>query len=233
MAAIVATIYYFQKKEPNNKTLKYLYLFLWLTVITEILGSYTSIICYYKMDESLFLINDSKWLKNYWIFNVYTVISFTFYTWFFKRQLTSRKNKIILNYVIIFFIVLTTSDLVFGNILFVGYSQIMNLIGLILIVTVLSMYYYEILISDRILNISNSLPFIISVGVLIFQISSTPLFLSSQYIKADEIVFITYYRLILSYANYFLYGIIIFGIVKCYWFNKSQSKKFSSSPTLL
>ena len=70
VAAVVATIYYFQEKVPENKTLKYLSLFLWLTVITELLGSYTSIICYYKMDESLFLINDSKWLKNYWIFNV-------------------------------------------------------------------------------------------------------------------------------------------------------------------
>lgn len=233
VAALVATISYLKTKGLKTKTFKTLCVYLWVIITIEIIGSYTFLICPYKLDELPFFINYLELSKNYWMFNVSLAFGYIFYTWYFFKHLISKIYKNIIKYAIVTFTIITITDFIFGGIFFIGYSQFMNLSGLILIVMVLIMYYYEILKSDRILNITHKLPFYISIGVLLYYLSVTPLFLSSEYIQKEEIVFITYYRLILSYANYFLYGIIIFGIVKCYWFNKSQSKKFSSSPTLL
>ncbi len=232
VAAVVATFSYIKIKKLKTQTFKFLSIYLWIVISVEVLGSYTFLICPYKFDELPFFINNPQFNKNYWLFNIYTALAYMFYTWYFFKQLISSKKKSIVIYSMITFNIITIFDFIFGEIFFIGYSQLMNLFGLILIVMVLCMYYYEILTSDRILEITHKLPFYISVGVLLYFISITPLFLSSQYIKSEEIVFTKYYRLILSYANYFLYGIIIFGIVKCYWFKKSQSTKFSSSPTL-
>jgi len=232
VAALAATFSYIKIKELKTETFKFLCIYLWIVVSIEVLGSYSYLICPYKFDELPFFVNHLEWIKNYWIFNISQALGYIFYTWYFSKQFTSRKNKDFIKYAIIIFNVITIADFIFGGIFFIGYSQLMNLSGLILIVTALSMYYYEIIKSDRILNITYTLPFYISVGVLLYFVSITPLFLSSQYIKKEEIVFLKYYRLILSYANYFLYGIIIFGIVKCYWFKKLQSKKLSLSSTL-
>lgn len=232
VAAIVVTFSFFLFKESRTKAFNFLLLFLWLTVLIEFIGSYTRLVVPYCFEDISFFKEHSQFLKNYWIFNIYLALAYTFYTWFFYKQLISTKNKTIIKCAIAIFNIITIIDFLNGDIFFIGYSQLMNLFGLILIVLVLSMYYHELLSSDRILSINNSLPFYISIGVLLFFITVTPLYLSSQYIKAEEIVFTKYYRLILSYANYFLYGIIIFGVVRCYWFNKSQNTKFSLSPTL-
>ena len=233
VAALAATFSYRFIPKSKTKTFKYLLIFLWTTVAIEFIGSYARLVEPYCFEDFSFFKEYPKLLKNYWIFNIFSLVSYIFYIWFFSKQLTHKKNIKISIYTIISFLILSITNFMFSDIFFTGYSQFMNLIGLILIVVILSIYYYEILTSDRVLNISYSLPFYISIGVLLFYVSVTPLFLSSQYIKPEEIVFLEYYKLILNYANYFLYGIIIFGIVRCYWFKKSQNTKFSSSPTLL
>ncbi len=235
VAALAVTITYFNLNKLNkekNLLLKLLVIYLWGIVFIEIFGGYTFFIKPYHLEEIAFFKSYPEFEKNYWLFNSYSLIAYIFYTWYFLKQLTFKKNLNIIRYATLLFFVLSIINFMTTDIFFTGYSKFMNLIGLILIVVTLFMYYYEILNSDRILSISNSLPFYLSIGVLIFYISVTPLFLSSQYIKTEEIVFTKYYALILSYANYFLYGMIIFGIVRCYWFNKSQNTKFSSSPTL-
>ncbi len=233
VAALAVTFSYILIKESKTRTFKFLLFFLWVTVLIEFIGSYARLVEPYCFEDITFFKEHPQFTKNYWIFNIYLALTYTFYAWYFLKHLISKNNKKIILYAIFIFNIITIADFMFGGVFFIGYSQLMNLFGLIFIMIVLSMYYYEILKSDRILNITHTLPFYISIGVLLYFISVTPLMLSSQYIKPEEIVFTTYYRLILNYANYFLYGIIIFGIVKCYWFNKSQNTKFSSSPTLL
>lgn len=233
VAAIAATLSYIFIQESKTKKFRFLLFFLWFTVIIEFIGSYTRLVEPYCFEDITFFKEYNQFIKNYWIFNIYLALTYTFYAIYFYKHLISKKYKNIIKYAIIIFNLITALDFIFGEIYFTEYSQVMNLSGLTLIIMILCMYYYEILTSDRILNISYKLPFYISVGVLLYFISVTPLMLSSQYINKEEIVFTKYYRLILSYANYFLYGIIIFGIVKCYWFKKSQNTKFSSSSTLL
>ncbi|WP_299685462.1 hypothetical protein [uncultured Dokdonia sp.] len=233
VAALAATFSYIFIKESKSKTFKYLLIFLWTTVIFEFIGSYARLVEPYCFEDIEFFKKYPLLIKNYWVFNIYSIIAYNFYAWYLLEQVEIKRHRLVSLYMIIVFNLLTVLNFLLTDIFFKGYSQLTILIGLILIVIVLCTYYYEILKSDRILNISYKLPFYISVGVLLYFISVTPLMLSSQYINKEEIVFTTYYRLILSYANYFLYGIIIFGIVKCYWFNKSQNKKFSLSPTLL
>ncbi len=232
VAALAATFSYAFLKSSRTKNFKYLQIFLWITVMVEFIGSYARLAEPYCFEDVEFFKKYPQLTKNYWIFNIYSIVAYSFYAWYLLRQVKVRSYKLSSFYLIVIFNLCTIVNFLFTDIFFKGYSQFTILIGLILIVIVLSIYYYDILNSDKILQISNSLPFYVSIGVLIFYISVTPLMLSSQYIKPEEIVFTTYYKLILNYSNYFLYGIIIFGIVKCYWFKKSQSTKFSSSPTL-
>lgn len=232
MAAIAAIISYIFYKNHRTNDFKFLLIYLWFVVLVEFLGSYAHLICPFKLDETTFLIQNPQFLYNYWIFNVYLVIAYIFYAWYFLLQIKNEKYyRIGLLSILIFTIVsiihLITSDTFFDN-----YSQLVNFMGLVLLILLLTLYYYNILKSDKILNISSSLPFYVSIGVLIFYLCVIPLLLSSKFLVAEEIIFVKYYGLILAYSNYVLYGMFIFGFLRCYWFNKSLNTKSSLSSTL-
>lgn len=233
VAALAATITYKFYKKNANVGFKVLCIYLWFVVFVDVIGAYTYVICYYKYDELPFFINNIQWVRNYWLFNILIVVAYIFYSWYFREQLYLNKHKQILKYGILSYLIFCLCYCLYTPIFFETFLKLNNLLGLLLLTLSISLYYYELLRSEKILSIGYSLPFYISIATLLWYISVTPLVLSSEFLVSVELIFLKYYRLILNYANYFLYGIIIFGIVRCYWFNKSQNTKFSSSSTLL
>lgn len=232
VAAVVATISIIFFRKKHSKDLLYFTAYLWLVVFVENLGLYSTYICNNGYDESSFFLENPYLITNFWIYNIYTPIAYSFFVFFFFKQFASvqllRKVKL----TIWFFILFSISYMLWIGVLFENYSKFIELLGLVLFLISIGYYYNNLLTSNKILSIGKSFPFFISIATLLFFLTMTPLFLSSEFISLSETVFIEYYRIIITSANYFLYGMFIFGIVRCYWFNKSQNTKFSLSPTL-
>ena len=84
-------------------------------------------------------------------------------------------------------------------------------------------FYFELLRSDLVLQLKRFLPFYISVGVLVFNLSITPIEILSQYFNLEEgnELFIKLHINVLLIANIFMYSTFILGFIIC-----SRKKKF-------
>ncbi|MFT5891193.1 MAG: hypothetical protein ACI9Y7_001294 [Dokdonia sp.] len=232
VAAVVATITFIINPKSKDKSLLYFTIYLWFVVLVENIGLYPKYICNHKYDESGFFANNIDLIKNFWIYNIYTVIAYSFFSIYFFKQFADNKLLKKVKLFLCFFLIFSMSYMLWTGVFIRSYSKFIELLGLVIYLISVGYYYYKLLTSNKILSIGKSLPFFISISTLLFFLTMTPLFLSSEFISIREAVFTKYYRIIITYANYFLYGMFIFGIVKCYWFKKSQSKKSSLSSTL-
>ncbi len=233
VAALVATITFIKyRKTINFEASDYLLRFLWIGVFCEFIGHYPRYIDHIGIDKSDFFINNQKLLKNYWIFNIYSIVIYSIIVIYFKKQLKNKIFKKILTYSVYIFLITTIINISVTDIFFKAFSQYTDFTGLLIIICAISFYYYELLNSNDILKVNSSLPFYISFTLLLYYLSMTPIFLSSVFYTKEEVVFIKYYKSILSFGNYFLYGMFIFAFLRCYWFNKSPNTKSSLSSTL-
>lgn len=232
VAALVATITFIAFQNVSTKNLLYFTIYLWFVVLVENIGLYPEFICDNKYDESSFLVNNVELIKNFWIYNIYTIVAYSFFSFYFFKQFADKSLLKKVRLFLLLFLIFSMSYMMWTGVFIRSYSKFIELLGLVIYLISVGYYYYKLLASNEVLSIGKSLPFFISISTLLFFLTMTPLFLSSEFLSLKETVFTKYYRIIITYANYFLYGMFIFGIIKCYWFNKSPSKKFSSSPTL-
>lgn len=160
------------KKYSHNLQLKLWLYFLIYSFLTEIIA---------------------KWfIKTYQIraieiYNAWWLVNSLFYLLFFLSKIKKRKKrKIIQGFIVVFGIYVSISMLFFRN-----YSSVYLvdswILGQLLVVLTIMMYYTELLKSDAVLNIKYSLFFWISIGALIFNIGILPVFVIGELIKFQGI----------------------------------------------
>lgn len=214
--AFIASLYYYRRDKGKNSF--FLTCFLGLTIVFELLGAYTVFIETY---DSLTNLKGTVWENNYWLYNIQLIISALFYTTYFKWQLTSKVMVKILNVLLLLFLLGSVSYLLFSEIYFVSFSPFTLIVGTLMILASISMYYLELLQSDLILNVTRSLPFYVSIGALIFHLCTPPLFLYGIYFSESiNPEFVSTYKLIIFGSNFIMYTIYILGFIIC-----AQSRK--------
>jgi hypothetical protein len=210
-AAFIFSIYYY-KKQPS-KPIKYLVMYLGFTIVVETIGFYT-----FFIDDWNFLsfLKETSFEKNYWLYNVYLIITFLFYILFFKWFLRNTKTIRFLDILSGLFLITSISILVFSDVFFIKYPAITLISGTVLVLISIFSYYLELINSDRILNLSKSVIFYISVGVLVFHLCLTPVFIfSSLLIDKSTPENIIFYASFLKVGNYILYSSFILGFIVC------------------
>lgn len=106
-------------------------------------------------------------------------------------------------------------DLAFSGSFFNQFSLYISMGGTIYLTFLIFIYYLDLLKSKGILTFYRSLPFYISVGLLIWHLVVTPLFIYSRFFSLSSPDFVALHSFILKVANIFLYGILITGFVFC------------------
>ncbi len=208
-AAFIFSIYYY-KKQPF-KPIKHLVMYLGFTIFIETIGFYT-----FFIDEWDFLsfLKETTFEKNFWLYNIYMIISFLFYALFFKWFLKNTKTIKLMEVLSGLFLITGISILVFSDVFFIKYPAITLISGTVLVLISIFTYYLELINSDRILNLSKSVVFYISVGVLIFHLCLTPVFIfSSLLIDKNTPENIIFYTSLLKVGNYILYSSFILGFI--------------------
>jgi len=208
--AFIVGVYYY-KKNKSTPTY-YLVLFLGITVFSEILKWYVVLI----NDGLLYFLKGTVFERNYWLANLYAVLSYLFYINYFKWYLSTKRSIKVLNLVSIVFLAFSILENIFSGEFFLKFMPISNILGTLLVFLSIAFYYLELLKSDQILQVQKSLPFYVSVGALIFHLCSTPLFLySSYYSNSVDPGFVSLYRQVIFGTNYLLYSIYIAGFLIC------------------
>jgi len=188
-------------------------LFLWITLLVELMGYYAGIAHFTEYKYFAF-VKGTLFQSNYWLFNCYTVLSFSFFIYYFRSFLRAASWRLLLAGFLVFFIVSSILSFFITDTFFTSYSQFVSLVGTLLLAISIVLFYFELLRSDILLQLKRFLPLYISVGVLVFNLCITPVDIFSEYFKNNTfLVELKVY--VYLYANIFMYTSFIIGFIVC------------------
>ena len=165
---LIALGIYHYKKIIDSPPLKMFLFFLIYSFFTEVAGM---VFAYYLKINTAF------------VYNSWNIVSYLFYSYFFLSKISSQnKRRLIKIFTIIFIILFLINALFFQKYMNQIFSSNIILGKILMIVTVM-LYYTELLKSDLILNIKESLFFWISLGIFIYSIGFIPVFVIAEYIS--------------------------------------------------
>jgi len=206
---------FFLYKNPNTSIInRYLVYFLWFTFFTEMIGKYAAI-AYFTNYEYLGFIKDTVFERSFWLYNIYTIISFSFFGYYFITLLHSDKLKKKFLFINILYLIVGVINLIVSDIFFKGNSVYTSIAGTILFLSIIIFFYFDLLQSDIILDIKKHLPIYISIGVLVYFLCLTPLDIFSQYYKTANKIYVKLRSNIFLFANIFMYSTFIIGFLVC------------------
>ncbi|WP_461303902.1 hypothetical protein [Aureisphaera sp.] len=223
---LLATIagFYFLKKSPANIfPEKYFVQFLLFTVIVELIGSYAPI-AYFEGYNTFSFLKDTPVADNKWLYNIYSIVSGGFFAFYFAQHIKNKVWKKLLFYIMYAFVITSIVNLLATDVFFTKDSRYSNIVGTFVILLSVILFYFDLLRSDKILNIRFSMPVYVSIGVVIFYLSITPITIFSEYFSrgSGNSLFVEMQSKLILYSNIFMYSCFILGFLIC-----SRKKKFS------
>ena len=181
-AFIAATLTW---KKYKNSTQKNFIFFLGFVLIVEILG---------------YIISQFFHMKSQRVYNVYTVVSFYFFLYWFNLILN---KKLLIKIFVLVFSISIGFAILYENFL-TELWRIPLTIGTILILICSGLFYYKLLNSDEIFYYQKSQKFWIVTGLLIFYIAFLPIQLFQPYLNISSLT----YSISLTVLNILLYGFL-------------------------
>ncbi|APZ45265.1 hypothetical protein BW723_02665 [Polaribacter reichenbachii] len=179
---------FFYNKFKGYSFYKFFVLFLFTGVIFNLIGTY------------IFS------TKNLWLFNIYTFFEFNIFALIYYHLITNKRNLntikiLVIIFNILYFISFFLKELQSYS---VPFEALINSVFVII-------YFNELLMSDKVLNYKKLLPFWVSVGYLIFYLTTIPFF---------TIVYFKFFKA--DFGDELLYSIIIllnlcfiYGLIRC------------------
>ena len=196
IAAIVGVWNYNKLTLPREK---YFILLLWFTFVVELLR---------------LLLNDLFSIDFTLGHEIYSIISFLFYFYWYYNVLERRFSKIVTITFTIAFLVTTGLAYLFpvelgGK----GYAFVTGATGLLVLTF---FHFYQLLKSDEVLVVKYKLSFWVSTALLLFYMGILPLILLAGFLEIKG----SNYTIILICLNLILYGCYIIGFL---WMKKKYS----------
>jgi len=224
LAAISGTIYL--AKVNNIPLINRIFVwFLWLTLVVDLIGFY-SLLGYYSDYKHFGFINGTKYVQNYWLYNIFKTVAFLFYFHYFIFQLKSpRLRKFMLWIAWLYFIAAWINYFFFIDI-FLGYSIFTAIGGTFILLLIIGSYLYQIIRSNKIVDFYRELPFYVAIGTLLWHITITPLFIYNQLgIMHSSADFVSMYLRILTIMNIIMYGFFALGFLTVSFSTKHSKRK--------
>ena len=190
---ILVGIFYLDKFK-QSLPLKLFMWFLVYSLITEIMGTYFAF--YAKINTAI-------------IYNTWIIVSYLFFSVFFLIIIPNKIKRRV-----IFGLSLTYLIYEFVNTFFIqnfstnvyAYSTVLNKIFLVIIIL---MYFSELLKSDAIFNLQQSMFFWVSLGILIYSIGFIPVFVIGEFIEYSGVFKYITFGLNIMMSLCFITGFIV------------------------
>lgn len=197
--------------------------YLWLVVFVEIIGLYP-VINYFTDFRAFPFVKDTIFERNFWWYNSYAIIKNFVLCYYFILQLNSRRMRKILLGLTIFFTFGAILN-IFTRVFFEAISPYSSIGGTLILTITIFLYYFEILSSNRILLFYRIPAFYFSVGLLIWHLIVTPLFIYSYYFTLKSPEFVALHSNVLRVANVLLYSLFILGWIVNMKFKKDEEEE--------
>ncbi len=181
------------KKIKNSKEKYFIYL-LFYTFINELIGNY--FIYFEKVNFSI-------------IYQVFAIISFLFYNWWFNTILISSYQKLIIKLGSIIFIILSIYNLISYS--WDEYHYTTFLYGAFILILSALFYFAQLLNDKEEIDVIYNLRFWITTGLLLFHVGMIPLTLFSEQFDGNNEIRI----IILVTLNLILYACYSIGFILC------------------
>lgn len=152
---------------------------------------------------------------NYWLYNIFLILIFSFYVYYFRAFIINKIHRLILQVLALGFIFSSILYFIFTDVYFTAFSPYTMILGTILLFLSVVLFYFELLRSDIMLKLKFFLPLYISIGALIFYLCVTPIDLFSRYFSKENSIFVNLRVTILLGANIFMYLTFIIGFLVC------------------
>lgn len=158
---------------------------------------------------SAFIIGVLLRINTFPIFNTWNLVNHFFYLFFFLHLLQNSLKRKIVIFIIGIYAVFTAVVIAFYVDFLTKFLSINSVIGSILIVISIMIYFSELLQSDEILNLKKSIYFWISLGVLLFNIGFIPVYIIAEFIVFGGVFKIITFLLNLLMISCFVTGFIV------------------------
>ncbi|WP_034922921.1 hypothetical protein [Gillisia sp. CAL575] len=212
--AAISGSYYLNKTPKVRKEIIYFSWFIWFVFLIDLSGLY-SLWAFFDDYKTFPFLKDSLFTRNVWLYNWLHLISLSFYSFLYIKQIERIKYKRILNYALLIFIGFGIIKLSSTNQIFFTYDMSILIAGVVLLIIAISTYYFELILSDRILYLKNNLLFYVSIGLLIWHLCVPPIQIYSAYFSIENVEFINMYTTVLMYSNIFMYGMFSLAFIYC------------------
>lgn len=207
--AAIAGLYYY-KKHPDNKAAGMFAYFLLLTYLVEAIGLIPAAIYY---NECLHYLKETFLYQNYWLYNPYLIVSFVVYLTFFRKHIGNKSLSKILKKVVITYAIASVLVLIFTDVYLLTTSTFTYLVGSILLLGFIFYYYFEMLLSNRILKIKRDISFFISIGAVVYFLATTPIFIYFAYFTEKSPEFVQLSSTVMIVMNIFMYTTYTLGFL--------------------
>ena len=218
VAAISGSIYLRQTK--NEKIRIFVY-YLWLTVIVETIGGYKSLLQNNYDYEWFINIKNSVFCQNSWLYNIYTFLAVGLIGIFYSNLMSTQIYKVLIRGTFILYSLFSLIFFSFTDAFFVMSLPYDLILATVIICFYVVLYFLELMKSDFILKFYTLASFYISVGLMLWHICVTPLFIFDNYFIPINTNFYEFRTLLLAYINIFTYSCFAFG----FWYSLKMSKQ--------
>lgn len=210
-ATVIASITYKKYRDTPNRYFLYLLL---LTLGTECIGY--SYIYFHFFPQTTFTVFFKGILpeviseQNYWAFNIFRIITFYLYLYYFLRLLKKFKHRRYIYVILLIYTVFVILDLTLRSEGFFSKSLMwVRISGTLSILLATTFYFNEIFDSDKILNIYKELSFWLIIGSLFYYLVTVPITIFTRLFYNFQGIYVS----ILLLSNIVLYGCFIIGFV--------------------
>lgn len=215
IAAITAILVY---KKYKSTVVKYFLWFLVYVFFLELLGGYTVYVARYPfLSEVKDVLKGTLIEKNYWWYNLFWGIgSVVFYTTYFMTVIDKKEYKIVIGWSRAVFVIAAVSYILFNIDKYFTSSLPFNyILGSTVILICTTLYFLNLLKSDKLLFFYRSVNFYIAAVIFIWYLVVTPLtFFNVYYTSADWDYVILRSTIMLS-MNIFMYLTFTFALLCC------------------
>ncbi len=202
---IIYSLKYFKKKFEVN--LKFFLGFLVSMLFFELLAHF---------------VGPFRRARNTWVYNLLTLAEFNFLLLFLKEILLFRFSKKIVKYFIIIFNIiyfLSSFYYTYKGVYLITYNSLASVSGGFIVTVAVFLFFKDFINSDRVMNLRRSLPFWISVGLLLYYLDAIPGTLMMNAFSKLEKKDIIFIKNIAPFLALVMYCVFIFGAL---WSQKKE-----------
>ena len=199
-------------KKYKNSYAKYFIYFLVYVLFIEAIAVYPR---YLLKIEYFEWINNTRFNNNYWFYTIFwTIGSACFFSWYFQRILKTKQFKAVLKYSRYLFLLMSVIIIASNfNKLFLSYNSTLDYLNIALIISCVTFFFLEVLLTDNVLSFYANINFYITSAIFIWCFVTIPLTIYAKYYNEVDMDFVYLNRIIMASSNIFMYSCFAIGLI--------------------